>query len=247
MDNYIRFKIVSQIISIVIGLIFLLIFFLYKFVLIDNSMADVFFGAFIGTFGIAIVNIISVFITHKAEIDFQNENTEKVIEKMVNYIEFDPGDFNKVIKKALESEKYINIDILANTSQKFIETLKENDFSCVNNIRVLLQNKEIRKNNPIYREWETFYNNNREKIKQISFHRSNNTMTEKMLYGMILHNGHGIMGFYNPQGNLLNVFGLNKNIRGHSELLNVIDSWFSYYINNSETVRVIPGDNKDDT
>jgi hypothetical protein len=247
MDANKKIKLMSQLCSILLAVCFLCIFFYYKFKTGDNLMADVFLGAFIGTLSIGFINIISILITHKTEIDvldnYKNDIAEKVRTIMLCNIGFDAGTFDQVIKKTLVPGDYSKIDILAHTSERFLNILNRIDFSCTH-MRIFIQEININVD-PIINDWKKFYRNKKGRINLIEIYKSQ-VITNKLICGMVINNNQsGVMGFYSPNTvEILNVFGINSEIPRNLELLNVIDQWFDYYLRNTNPVlTTIPDQN----
>jgi len=247
MDANKKLKLMSQLFPMLIAIGFLCIYFYFIFKVNDRFMADVFLGASIGTFSIGLINIFSILVTHKTETDvldtYKNDIAEKVRTTMLCSVGFDTGTFDHVIEKTLAPGEYSKIDILAHTSERFLNTLNKIDFGCAH-IRVLLQETNYNID-AIANSWRKFYKNKKGRIKLIEIYKSQ-TMTDKLICGMVINNSHrGVMGFYTPNTvEILNIFGINSEIPGNSELLTVIDQWFDFYLQSTNPVVIkIPDPN----
>lgn len=243
MNDHNKMKLMSQLFPAILALVFLCISFWFGK---DNSLHDVFLGASLGIFSIAIVNVISIAITYKNEIviqeNFKKEIAEKVRNIVLSNIRFVQESFDESIKSTLVNREFDKIEILAHTGKQFLNILDEIDFKC-SELSILLQDTSVNKVE-LLKEWQEFFRKKNGAISQITIYLTSKD-SDKLLYGMIIERHHGIMGFYTPNTvKVLNVFGYNSDILGHPELLNVIQKWFDYYLHNAEVLGIIPDEDK---
>jgi len=252
-------KLMSQFFPTVLALIFLCISLWYGKIDSD-SLRDVFLGAFLGTLGIAFVNFVSILFTYKNGATAQNnfkkeivneirasglsgEIAEKLKTSVLNNIKFVQESFEESVKATLVQVHCNEIYILANKGKQFLKTFDGIDFSC-NELTILLQDTKLNEEEieKIKKEWKTFYDNKKGNIKQIAIYKTSKD-SDKLIYGMIINQYQGIMGFYTPNTTeVLNAFGFNSDILGQKELLNVIQSWFNYYLQGAILLGTIPVD-----
>ena len=238
-----KVKLLSQLFPILMSVICLCASLYFHYVKANIILHEQFLGVFLGMFSIGLINIICILIAYKNEADaqnnFKNEIAEKVISIMLSKLRIGQGVFDESIKRTLIPGDYTMIDILAHTSEQFFRTFNEIDFKC-GDLRILLQDTSITEESPIVKDWEEFFYKKNSKFRQITIYKTCKD-TDKLLYGMIINESHGIMGFYNPNTvKALNVLSFNKEITGQRELSIIIEEWFKYYLSNAKEVKKFP-------
>jgi len=205
-----KLKLLAQFFPVVLSLLFLICFFVfYRFG--NTRLADMFLGAFISMLSIAIVNIFVILVAHesetKAQEGFKSDMVADIVKKTMaihlGNLKLDCGAFEEVVKKKLEqTPQCTEINILALTGLKFLETLNEADFSC-SKLNIFLQNKistDKETYDTIQQRCATLHESS--KIKNILVFECKEE-TDKLLYGMTITGAEnsGIIGFYSPEGN----------------------------------------------
>jgi hypothetical protein len=210
------------------------------------NLYHVFLGACLGTIGVTISNIISIFFITKDEIDiykyYQKQTTNDIKDLVTDLLEgnqfFMHPSFVKVFTEVLYPKKqYESMDIIAYNSKKTLEALENTDFSC-NAVRILVHEKD----NEIIKGWKNLHATKKILNLEIKFYKG-----KLDFFGInIDSNQSGVLGFFNPSiegekpkvNSALGIKNTNTDSPIAKRLLKLLDNYFNHYYHLYEAVKI---------